>query len=228
MLHTTPFQVVYGRRPPPLLQYTPTSARTGTVDTLLQDRDQFLMDVHECLLQAQAYAKRYYDSHNRALELAVSSWVWFRILHRPAQSLLSGPQSNLSLLFAGPFPMLERVSDVAYRLCLPEHAHIDDVFHVGILKPYHGTPPTTMPPLQPLHHGRLLQAPERVLRSQLHRGQLHILIQWASLPPTEAMSKPVDEFKTSYPDFQLEDELFPKGGRNVMVGNVYQRRNRQD
>jgi len=42
------------------------------------------------------------------------------------------------------------------------------------------------------------------------------------------MSKPVDEFKTSYPDFQLEDELFPKGGRNVMVGNVYQRRNRQD
>jgi transcriptional regulator GlxA family with amidase domain len=33
----------------------------------------------------------------------------------------------------------------------------------------------------------------------------------------------VDEFKARFPDFQLEDELFLEGGRDVMVGNVYQR-----
>jgi hypothetical protein len=34
----------------------------------------------------------------------------------------------------------------------------------------------------------------------------------------------VDDFKARFPDFQLEDELFLEGGRDVMVGNVYQRR----
>lgn len=32
-------------------------------------------------LQAQEYAKRYYDGHHRALEFAVGDWVWLRILH---------------------------------------------------------------------------------------------------------------------------------------------------
>jgi hypothetical protein len=29
----------------------------------------------------------------------------------------------------------------------------------------------------------------------------------------------VDDFKARFPDFQLEDELFLEGGRDVMVGN---------
>ena len=36
----------------------------------------------------------------------------------------------------------------------------------------------------------------------------------------------VPDFKQSYPDFQLEDELFPEEGRDVMTGNVYERRRR--
>jgi hypothetical protein len=35
----------------------------------------------------------------------------------------------------------------------------------------------------------------------------------------------VAAFREAYPSFQLEDELFPKDRRDVMVGNVYKRRN---
>ena len=35
----------------------------------------------------------------------------------------------------------------------------------------------------------------------------------------------VPDIKATYLDFQLEDKLFPKGGRDVMVGRVYERRN---
>jgi len=56
-LCATPFQVVYGRAPPTLLPYKPSAARTATVDTLLQDRDEFIADVRDRLLQAQQYAK---------------------------------------------------------------------------------------------------------------------------------------------------------------------------
>lgn len=41
-LRTTPFQVVYGRPPPPLVPYVAGLAHTDTVDVLLQDRDAFM------------------------------------------------------------------------------------------------------------------------------------------------------------------------------------------
>jgi hypothetical protein len=85
-LRTTPFQVVYGRSPPPLLSYTQGTAATDAVDDLLKDREIFLSDVRERLLQAQAYAKRHYDEHHRELEFQVGDWVWLRLFTQPGTS----------------------------------------------------------------------------------------------------------------------------------------------
>jgi len=52
------------------------------------------------------------------------------------------------------------------------------------------------------------------------------LVQWENLPEDDATWEPVDEFRALFPSFQLEDELFPKEGRDVMTGKVYRRRNR--
>ena len=73
------------------------------MDTLLQDRNVFLADVRECLQQAQNYAKRHYDAHHRDLTFDVGDWVWLRLLHRPAQSLLPGRRNKLSPRYAGPY-----------------------------------------------------------------------------------------------------------------------------
>ena len=225
-LRTTPFEVVYGRPPPALLPYTAGTARTEAVDGLLRDRDDFLAEVRYRLLQAQAYAKESYDARHRPLELAVGDWVLLRILHRPAQSLAPGFRGKLAPRFAGPYQITERVGQVAYRLRLSEHARIHDVFHVGVLKPFHGTPPESTPPLPPLRNGRVLHRPARAVRGQLRRGVWHVLIQWDGLPDTEATWEPVEEFRALFPAFQLEDELFIEGGRDVMTGKVYHRRNR--
>ena len=191
---------------------------------LLQDRDAFITEVRERLQQAQEYAKRHYDANHRDLTFDVGDWVWLRLLHRPAQSLVPGRRSKLSPRYAGPYQVLERVGDVAYRLRLPEGARIHDVFHVGVLKPFHGTPPTSTPALPPLQHGRPLQAPEKVLRAKLRRGVWFILVQWTGLPSAEATWEPLAAFREAHPTFQLEDELFVDGGRDVMVGQVYERR----
>lgn len=76
--------MVYGRPPPALVPYEATSPCTATVHGLLQERDAFLAEVRERLLQAQTYAKRYYDMHHRQLDFAVRDWVWLRMLPRPA------------------------------------------------------------------------------------------------------------------------------------------------
>ena len=70
----------------------------------------------------------------------------------------------------------------------------------------------------------LSHMPERVLRSQLRRGAWHVLILWAGLPESEATWEPVDAMREAFPDFQPDDELFPEGGRDVMVGITYERR----
>ena len=66
------------------------------MDKLLCDRDAFLADVRDQLLQAQEYAKRHYDAHHRPLQFAVDDWVLLRLLHRPAQSLVPGFRGKLS------------------------------------------------------------------------------------------------------------------------------------
>jgi hypothetical protein len=51
-----------------------------------------------------------------------------------------------------------------------------------------------------------------VLGSKIRQGEWHVLIQWAGMSTSEATWEPVDQFRTSFPTFQLEDELFVEGG----------------
>jgi len=143
-LRATPFEVVYGRSPPPLLAYRAGSARTDTVDGLLRDRDEVLAEIRERLLQAQQISKKYYDASHRELEFAVGDWVWLRLLHRTTH----------------------------------------------------------------------------------RRGVWYILVQLHGLPAEEATWEQRQEFQDLYPAFQLEDELFVEGGRDVMTGITYARRHR--
>lgn len=42
------------------------------VDDMLRDRDNFIVEVRDRLLQLQHYAKRYYDANHRDLEFDIS------------------------------------------------------------------------------------------------------------------------------------------------------------
>ena len=77
-----PFEVVYGRPPPAMLPYEPSTARTDTADDLLRTRDEILAEARQRLLQAQQLARKYYDAHHREVEFAVGDWVWLRLLHK--------------------------------------------------------------------------------------------------------------------------------------------------
>jgi len=97
-------------------------------------------------------------------------------------------------------------------LDLPAGARLHNVFHVGLLKPFHGTPPVAPAPLPPVQHGRVCPQPAKVLRGRLARGRYEVLVQWVDQDASSAAWVALDDFKRLYPDYQLEDELLLQGG----------------
>jgi hypothetical protein len=75
-----------------------------------------LAEVQQRLVQAQQLAKHYYDGHHREVEYAVGDWVWLRLLHCSTQSLDPRAKRKLGPRYAGPFAILERIGQLAYRL----------------------------------------------------------------------------------------------------------------
>ena len=67
-LKASPFQVVYGREPPPMIPFQPGSARVVALDRQLRDRDAFLAEIRDRLLQAQSLMKQSHDAHQRVVE----------------------------------------------------------------------------------------------------------------------------------------------------------------
>jgi hypothetical protein len=66
--------------------------------------------------------------------------------------------------------------------------------------------------------GRITPVPETVLQAQLRHAVWFVRIKWHGLGEEDATWEKLDEFRTHYPDFQLEDELFSQAGRDVMTG----------
>jgi hypothetical protein len=68
-------------------------------------------------------------------------------------------RGKLGPRFYGPFKIIERVGDVAYKLELSAGAKLHSVFHVDLLKPYHDTTPTGPGVLPLTRHGRAIPQP---------------------------------------------------------------------
>lgn len=175
-IRCSPFRVVYRRDPPALLSYQPGLARVAAVDRQLQERDQFLEDIKDRLLQAQGAMKSKHDLVCQDVVFLEGSWVWLRLHQRSASSITPASPSKLAPKFFGPFKVLARIGDVAYRLELPPRARIHSVFHVSLLKKFEGTPPASVMPLPDLLHGRVVPTPDKVLRAHLNRGVRELLV----------------------------------------------------
>jgi hypothetical protein len=127
-LKTTPFEVVYGRPPPTLIPFQSGSTRVAAVDRQLRDRDTFIAEIRERLLQAQGIMKHQHDQNRRQVEFQVGGWIWLRLNHRVAVGIRSPGQTKLGPKYFGPYAVLEKIGAVAYRLQLPPSAKIHNVF----------------------------------------------------------------------------------------------------
>jgi len=85
---------------------------------------------------AQSRQKSYADQRRRPLEFEVGDQVFLKV--SPTKVIMRfGVTGKLSLRYIGPYPVTQRVREVAYRLELPPRLpRVHNVFHVSKIHKY--------------------------------------------------------------------------------------------
>jgi hypothetical protein len=119
---------------------------------------------------------------------------------------------KLSPRFFGPYQIIGKIGPVAYKLSLPAGSQIHNVFHVSLLRKYHGSGIQASPQL-PLHSDASACLPEpeaildrRTIRKGNYRPKSEILVKWKNAPAEDATWENEWRFSKSYPSFILVDK----------------------
>ena len=85
---------------------------------------------------AQSRQKSYADNRRRPLEFQVGDHVFLKVQTRRG-IVCFGQKGKLAPRFIGPFEILQRIGEVAYRLALPPQlSGVHNVFHLSMLRKY--------------------------------------------------------------------------------------------
>lgn len=104
--------------------------------------------------------KKYYDQGRRVVEFKVGDYVYLKLQPFGQKTLRKKMSLKLSKRYYGPFKVLERLGDVAYRLELPPSVKLHPVFHVTLLKKRIGDPSLIVQDLPKFdEEGRMLLQP---------------------------------------------------------------------
>nr|GFC86367.1 putative reverse transcriptase domain-containing protein [Tanacetum cinerariifolium] len=117
---------------------------------LIQETTEKIVQIKERMQATRDRQKSYTDLKRKPMEFQVGDKVmlkvspWKRVVH-------FGKRGKLNPRYVGPFKVLERIGDVAYKLDLPEElSRVHNTFHVSNLKKCHVDEPLVVP-LDGLH-----------------------------------------------------------------------------
>ncbi|KZV54417.1 hypothetical protein F511_09732 [Dorcoceras hygrometricum] len=131
---------------------------------------------------------------------------------------------KLAPRFYGPFPVVERIGAVAYKLQLPQGTRIHPVFHASQLKRAQGAVAqtvglpkeleqdltTTYEPVGVLAHRQKKKAGSSIPQ---------VLVQWKNKPLEEATWEDAEDFYCQFPSTSLEDKADLEGGNISAIPN---------
>jgi hypothetical protein len=168
----TPFEVVYGRKPPLMVRWGVGETRVAAVQRELQDRDEALKQLKDQLVRAQDRMKSQADVHRKERSFEVGEWIFVKLRAHRQHSVVTCIHAKLAARYYGSYPIIERIGAVAYKLRLPEGSKVHPVFHVSLLKKAIGNYQEEEPLPDNLEGDSVgsLQ-PERVLAARVVRKQ---------------------------------------------------------
>ena len=101
----------------------------------LEDMDKPVQVIQQSLKKAINRQKSYANLHQSSQVFQEGDKVFLRV--KPKRSSLKlGNCKKLAYQYCCPFEILQRIGEHSYRLALPPHLHVHDVFHGILLKKY--------------------------------------------------------------------------------------------
>ncbi|KAK8958304.1 hypothetical protein KSP40_PGU004152 [Platanthera guangdongensis] len=133
-IEMSPFEALFGRRCRTPLSWLETGESELYKSQEVEDATSLVRTIRERLLIAQDRQTKYYNAKHRNAEFAVGDWVYLKI--KPFKGVSRVRRlKKLNPRYLGPFEVLERIGEAAYRLRLSvELSGLHDVFHISVLR----------------------------------------------------------------------------------------------
>ena len=136
---TSLFHALYGRQPPTIVDVVNIPNAGTTIQEMLMEHIVIVHVLREHLRRARQRIGDQANRHRIDRSFDADEWVWVRLHPYRQHSLTRCPNQKLGSRYIGPYRVLRRVGVVAYKLQLPESAHVHPVFHVSLLRPFKGS-----------------------------------------------------------------------------------------
>ncbi|KAD5317318.1 hypothetical protein E3N88_17264 [Mikania micrantha] len=201
-LKMSPFEALYGFSPPLHIPYIPHDTNVEAVEIFCRDREAMIQHLKHNLQFARNRMKQYADAKRSDRSFEKGDWVYLKLQPFVQSSLRRIRHPKLGPKYFGPFLIIAKVGNCAYRLDLPDEAQLHPVFHVSLLKKAHGNHAPIVPlPTNPRFHFQPRAIIDKRLVRRRNRMLHQLLIHWANLPTTEAAWEYQDEFELRFPHF---------------------------
>ncbi|GKB82024.1 hypothetical protein Tco_0948919 [Tanacetum coccineum] len=172
---------------------------------IVQETTERIIQVKQRMQAARDRQKSYADLKRKPMEFEVGDKVMLKV--SPWKGVVRfGKRGKLNPRFVGPFKVIKRVGDVAYKLELPEElSRVHNTFHVSNLKKCYADEPLAVP-LDGLHFDDKLQFVEEPIEitdrevKRLKRSRIPLVkVRWNSKRGPEFTWEREDQFKKKYP-----------------------------
>jgi hypothetical protein len=205
-LKKSPFKALYGQKCRTPLYWDQIGERQVFGPDIIEEAEQLVQQVRENLRVAQTRQKSYTDVRRQDLTFAVGDHVYLKV--SPMRGIRRfNVKGKLAPRYIGPFKVLERKGEVAYRLELPPNLlGVHDVIHASQLKKCLRVP-EEQAPLEGLevqedliyteHPVKILETSERITRNKKIKM---CRVQWSHHMEDEATWEREDELRKIYPD----------------------------
>jgi len=201
---------------------------------VVQDQIEQIKLIRERLQAAQNRQKAYANAHRKDIEFTVGNKVFLKV--SPTKGVKRfGVKGKLAPKYIGPYEILERIGEVAYRLALPpDLSRVHNVFHVSQLRRYRSDPSHVITPdqfsIEPdlIYSERPVKILDRKEKKLRHKSIPLVKVLWRGQKFEEATWETEESMKLKHPElfntgvypnlplllcYKFRDEIFLKGGR---------------
>ena len=181
----------------------------ASVDELLNRREEIISRVKKNIRLAQHRMVQFANNNRSDRQFSIGDYVYLKLQHYKQHSVVRRTSQKLAAKFFGPYLVIARIGEVAYKLELPLTATIHPVFHVSQLKQSISHQPVQsdlppMPQMQELQPQAILE--RRMIRKKNH-AITQVLIHWTGLSPADATWEIAADIARRFPNFHLEDKV---------------------